>query len=82
MKKKIIASLFAMFIGQVFLHALNEIALQLFFGRVILVGFQTFLADAFLAERAFFPARFRAFVTTNVNVFAWEERCDFIENIL
>ena len=45
-----------MLFGQVFLHALNEIALQLFFGRMVLVGFQTFLADALLAERAFFPA--------------------------
>ena len=48
--------LFTMLFGQVFLHALNEIALQLFFGRMVLVGFQTFLSDALLAERAFFPA--------------------------
>ena len=71
-----------MLFSQVFFHTLNEIALQLFFGGVFLVCFQTFFADTFLAKRTVFPADFRTFVTSDMDIFAGEKRGDFIEYAL
>ena len=43
--------------------------------------FQTFFLDPFLTKRTFFPADLRAFITTDMEVFAGEHRSDLIDHI-
>ena len=71
----------AAMLSQEFFNTLNEIALQLFFSRMVLVGKQFFFTDALLAERTFSPACFRAFVTADMDIFAREKFHHFLQHI-
>jgi len=64
-----------------FLHAFDDIALQAFFGRVLVVPFETFRLDAGLALRATFPTHFRAFVTAYMYIFGREEVDHLAEHV-
>ena len=49
---------------------------------MLAVSFDAFRLDTCLALRSTLPTHFRAFVTADMDIFAGEKRCDFIENIL
>ena len=68
--------------GKIFFHALHNVALKFFFGRVFLVGSQTEFLDAFLAFRALLPACLWTFVATDVEIFAREQRHHFVNHVL
>ena len=69
-------------LSQHLLHALDYVALQSFLGRVLAVGLQAFVLDAFLAGRTMLPAGLRTLVATNVEILAWEERHYLADDVL
>ena len=69
-------------LSQHLLHALDHVALESFLSRVLAVSLQAFSLDALLAGRTVLPAGLRALVTTDVEIFAREERHYLANDIL
>ena len=64
------------------LNAFDHVALQLLFSRVLVVGLQVLVGNAFLAGGASFPTGLGALVATNVEVFAGEQRYHFLKDVV
>ena len=67
---------------QDFLHSSDDIALEPFLGGMLAISLQVLILDALLTSRTILPTHLRALITTDMEVFAWEERHHLTEHIL